>query len=501
MTDNRLLKLLSKLSRKEMTRFAAFASSPYFNKHAAVKALTGYLSNVYPEFGGKSCGREAISRKLFPGKEHDQARLAVVFTYTFRLLRQFLMVEQAKSERLFEENTLLLRAVRQRDAFHLFSNSLEENISGGGNYADKKAGRPGTLQEPEPFDGAHFEKLFKKLAEMDAHATQLGRHQRNYLAEKQAWLDAFYLSEKLRDACELMQRSKVMKVEFSEDPMLVLIHQAAGQNPETYARYPSVLIYSHIYTLLKNYDASSYHPTLKVVEANEHQLSKHEVQSIYNHLQNFCIAQINRGNHDFLKELFGLYRTQLSKELLLADGKLPEWHFKNIVTAGLRLEEFEWVRSFLETYRFYLKDDVAENAYSYNLAAWHYHQRQYPQVLDLLLKIEYTDLRYNLDAKSMLLRTYYDQEEEEALLALCEAFKQFIKRNRKLSDFQKKGYFNLLKFTRRAFKLKLSKGYTASSKWQRDFAKLTQEMTEAETVFNKTWLEDKMAELNPGRPA
>ena len=104
MTDNRILKLLAKLSRKEMTRFAAFALSPYFNKHADVKAVVNYLSNVYPEFGEKNCGREVFSRILFPQKKYDQARLAVIFTYTFRLLRQFLILEQAKSEHLFDEN-------------------------------------------------------------------------------------------------------------------------------------------------------------------------------------------------------------------------------------------------------------------------------------------------------------------------------------------------------------------------------------------------------------
>ncbi|MFQ5447819.1 MAG: hypothetical protein ACE5FF_12875 [Saprospiraceae bacterium] len=496
MTENRLIKLLSKLNRKEMTRFAAFASSPYFNKHEGVIALANYLSTKYPEFNGKTCNREVIFQKIFPHRKHDQAKLAVLFTYGFRLLRQFLILEQAKSENIFENHSLLLRSVRQRGIFYLFKNYLEENIDGGNKFFDKNP-FPKTGTSP-PFDSQYFEARFKTLGEMDAHATLLGKHHHNYLSGKQGWLDAFYLSEKLRDACELMQRSKVMKVEFPEDPMLTSIHQTVSQHSEVYAQYPSVVIYSHIYTLLKSNDATFYAPTIKVVEENEHQLSKPEVQSIYNHLQNFCIAQINRGDNEFLQELFGLYRKQLSKELLLADGQLPEWHFKNIVTVGLRLEEFEWVRSFLETYRHFLKQEVADNAYSYNLAAWHYHQRKYPQVLDLLLKIEYTDLRYSLDAKSMLLRTYYDLEEEEALLALCEAFKQFIKRNRKLSDFQKKGYFNLLKFTRRAFKLKLSKGYTLSTKWQRDFTKLTQEVADAETVFNKTWLEDKMEELNPG---
>ncbi len=174
---------------------------------------------------------------------------------------------------------------------------------------------------------------------------------------------------------------------------------------------------------------------------------------------------------------------------------MPEWHFKNIVTTGLRLDEHEWVRSFLENYRHRLRPEVEENAYSYNLAAYFHHLENYDEVLRLLLQVEYTDVRYNLDAKSLLLRTYYDLEESEALHSLTEAFKQYLKRNKSLSEFQKKGYFNLLNFTRKAFRLKTNREFTSSKKWEPELQNLRSELEAAETVFNKSWLEGKVAEL------
>ena len=369
MTDNRLLKLLRKLRRKEMTRFREVEYSPYLNNHKDVKSLVSYLSGIYPEFGNGYCNRNTINQKVFPGKKSAQGHLAVVFTYTFRLLKKFLILEQAKSENIFEENHFFLRALRTKEALKLFSFFYQEVSDGETINPDKQGDFFKASVDSRPFDSAHFEKQFKRLAELDAHATILGMHQLNLLSEKQTWLDAFYLSEKLRDACELWQRSRVMKVEFAEDPMLEKVLQVVEHDKSIYSRYPSVLIYTHIYHMFRAGNATLYLPTLEVVEANELLLPKQEVQSIYNHLQNFCIAQINRGKQDFLQELFSLYRTQLFKYLLLVDGKLPEWHYKNIVTAGLRLEEFEWVRSFLEKYRVYLNDEVAENAYCYHFAS------------------------------------------------------------------------------------------------------------------------------------
>ncbi|MBK9015910.1 MAG: hypothetical protein IPM82_18635 [Saprospiraceae bacterium] len=79
------------------------------------------------------------------------------------------------------------------------------------------------------------------------------------------------------------------------------------------------------------------------------------------------------------------------------------------------------------------------------LAAWFYHVGKAGRGASALLQVEYTDLRYNLDAKSLLLRTHFDLEEEEALLAHADV-RQFVKRNKSLTDFQKKATSNLIRF-------------------------------------------------------
>ena len=97
MLKNKLILLLNTFSKKEMTRFSEFAQSPYHNKHEEVQALVRYLATIYPQFSAKKCDRFRIFKKLFSDEPHDQARLALLFTYTFRLAKDFLSLEQWKS--------------------------------------------------------------------------------------------------------------------------------------------------------------------------------------------------------------------------------------------------------------------------------------------------------------------------------------------------------------------------------------------------------------------
>lgn len=491
MKNNKTIRSLEQLNRREMTRFAEFVHSPYFNKHQDVKNLVDYLSQIYPDFSEKKVHRTVLFDHLYPALPHNQQQLAIIFTYTHRLLEQFLIQEQAVKENFFDNKALYYKALRERHLFFLLKNNWEENVGKvnyiPGNYPDKNI--PSDRQEES------FEKQFQLAAELDALSMELGAHDQDFLIRKQYWLDAFYLSEKFKDACELLQRSVLSKKKFEENDFLKMAQEALGAAAEKFEQVDLVLVFSKLYHLLKDSDPARYKAVLTYISERQERLSHATLQIIYNYLQNFCIQQINAGHQQFLRELFELYKFQLGQDLLIVDGILPEWHFKNIVTTGLRLDENHWVRNFLDHYSQRLRPEVAENAYSYNLAAYFYHLKNYHEVLRLLLHVEYTDVRYNLDAKSLLLRTYYDLEEGEPLHFLTEAFKQYLKRNKSLSEFQKKGYFNLLKYTSKAFRLKTNRDYMPPAKWKADIQKLRQDLANAETVFNQSWLKGKIEDL------
>lgn len=479
MTDNPLIQLLSTFSRKEMTRFVEFSQSPYFCKHQNVQDLVVVLNKIYPEFSGKKCSKKQLWKTLYGTKTHAQPQLALVFTYTLRLLESFLKIEKFREQEAIQ-NQLLLAKLREKRVNKFYEKHLQK--------AKKELLKT-------PFRAVDYlENQYRLATEADAWHSLLAQHKKeDSLQKKQDFLDYWFIAEKLKDGCEMLLRSKILKVEYQAG-LLPQILEAIQINKEKYEQIPSILIYQQIYQMVTTGNPSDFFQLKTLLQTQEIHFPKAELQNIYNYFQNFCIEQINRGNEDFMGELFQIYQSQLEKELIFEhDDFLLEWHYKNVATVGLRLKEFAWTRQFIESYRARLKPDIADNAYRFSLASWHYAMKEYQEVLSLLLQVEFTDIRYSLDAKALLLRTYFDLEEYDAFMSLSEAFRQFLQRNRVLSDFQRKGYENLIKLSRKAFQLRKNKSLKTDKKWLSEKTKLHNRIEETDPVFNKIWLLQRLS--------
>ena len=124
MLNNRLIQIIQTFSRKEMTRFYDFAQSPYFNKHTDVRQLLAYLNKCYPKFTAKNCEKERLFQQIFPEKAFHQAQLALVFTYSFRLLERFLIQEQFQQDSDLGK-VFLLQQLRQRGQYSHYERVLQ----------------------------------------------------------------------------------------------------------------------------------------------------------------------------------------------------------------------------------------------------------------------------------------------------------------------------------------------------------------------------------------
>lgn len=481
MLSNQLIQIIRSFSKKEMTRFYEFANSPYFNKHQGVKRLLGYLNNIFPDFTAKNCDREELQKWVFPAKKQKQSELALIFTYTLRLLEKFLTTEQFKTDEYFHK-ILLLRNLRGKEQYRHYEkvkNKLDRALAA------------------NPYkDTEYFNIRFLKAAESDQYYAHRSRTEKDHsIQQKQNNLDHYYLAMKLRDSCEMIVRSRYMKIDYSTG-LLDLLIEEIRQNLDQYATNPTIVVYFRIYQMILNGEHQFYYDALPVIQSNSHFFTKPELQNIYVYLQNFCIEQINKGERQFLKESFILYKDQLDKQLLMDNnGFLSEWHYKNIVTAGIRLGEMEWTYQFIESYKARLNPEVIENAYTFNLASYYYSSQQFEKVLELLVRVEYTDIRYSLAAKSLLLRTYYDLEEYDALSSLTRSFSQYLSRNQLIPEHRKQAMSNLVRFTNRAFQIKSNADFVTHQKSQRELQKLEKEMESGIAIINKDWLDQKVNEL------
>ncbi|MCB0706513.1 MAG: hypothetical protein KDC34_14450 [Saprospiraceae bacterium] len=485
MQNSRLIQLLNPLSRREMTRFREFSESPYHNKHLDVRQLIEYLSLVYPQFDENRCHRTVLFEQLFPGEVFDFHRLSVVFSYAVRLLESFYKMESF-SEEYAAQSRLLLQRLRKDDQSVLYQKRLQEFQ---------------TQTEKEPVRNSNYHlEAFYAFREADIDYRRKGKHEWDpNLQKKQDQLDCFFISEKLRDHCELVIRKQILKGNY-EKHLLAEILDHVGQRLDYFNQIPAVIIYYQLYFLLIGNPDQTLEKTLTSLQKLEAYFPRSEREDLYNMLLNYCIDRINQGMNEYHARALLIIKWQLEQELIFQKGRLPEWHYKNIVTIALRAGELEWVRQFIEQYKSSLHPDSAERAYKFNLASYYYTVGQPERTLELLAHLEYNDPRYYLATKALLLRTYYDLQEYEALRALSEAFQQNMKRNKRMTDDRIQGLNNLFRYTKKAMAIKNKMDYQPNNRSKQELEKLADQITGTQAIINRPWLQDKVGELQKMLP-
>lgn len=240
--------------------------------------------------------------------------------------------------------------------------------------------------------------------------------------------------------------------------------------------------YFHSYCALSQDtpDAEHFEALKKLLTAVPSPLLPDEERDIYMLAVNYCIRRHNKGERHYTRATFELYRQGLEKQVFTENGMLSKFTYTNINLIALLLEEWEWADQFLIQYRNFLPETDREPYYYQNKAAFHFRQRNYGQTLELLQKVEFQEVFQALDARRMLLVSYYETDATEALYALLDSFSLFVRRKQRVLGYHREHYSNMLRFVRRLLTLdKKDKAQTDA---------LRREILETTSVAEREWL-------------
>ena len=205
--------------------------------------------------------------------------------------------------------------------------------------------------------------------------------------------------------------------------------------------------------------------------------------------RNYCTREYNKSRGAFLHELFALYQEHLELGTLFYQEKLTPATLRNIVVCALRTEAYDWVAQFLEAYRDRISSTNQPQAiYRFNLANYHFALGDYERALDCLTD-RYDDIYYQLAAKRMELKIYYEID-LEVLDAKIAAFKIYIYRISKkvLPAIPREGnnnFIDLLKQIRRTnTRFNLPR-----------IQKLTEKVSTKTSIAERDWLLQKLKKL------
>jgi tetratricopeptide (TPR) repeat protein len=250
---------------------------------------------------------------------------------------------------------------------------------------------------------------------------------------------------------------------------------------------PAIKIYLSIYQTLSGSDNQDvYFELLEQLQHYSHLFKQKEQRDMFVFAQNYCIKRINGGYEGAIEQMFDLYQMMVSKKLIYEGKFVSQPDFKNIITVGLRLNKIEWVEQFIADFKNDLNPEFAENASTYSQAWIHFSRKEYDKARRMLLKVEFNDVYYHLDSKSLLLKVYYEMSEFDAFFSLVDAFRIYLKRNKFISETQRNTYQNFVNMANKLMKMK--------SRGQKFTSDLIEEINNTKPMADLVWLQMKTIE-------
>ena len=454
MVGKKIFRILSGMDAWDLWRLEQFLNSPYFNKHSVPVALFSeirlFLQESEPTLDFKKnlnsnlCAEKKIYIRVFPGESFDNQKWRLALSQLTGLIEEFFVIEELRKGQ-GERQFLLLSALKNRGLPEDFDREIRK--------IDGKTVNPG-LREKIPEFGAILLDFRQQEIAFVYESERANRSQNQRLSSLTNSLDLFNSLAKLRYGAEALNRGQIVGGEEEGRQFLEWVEalergQDASQNTNRDSKLSShrtwVRLWLDVVKMQQNpSEESVYFNLLELLEENSTVLPLSESATLYGYALNYCIRKLNEGKQAWLSHLFDLYKKLLQFRILLQGDFLPASHLKNIVTVAIRLNAFEWTADFLRDYLPMVEENERVNAAYYNRARLAYAQKQPEKAKKLLLEVEFTDLFYALDSRSLLLKCFFELGEFEPLFSHLVAFRSFIKRQKNLSEVQKRTYLNFL---------------------------------------------------------
>lgn len=463
MHNSKLIELLKTFNKEDLRAFSDFVRSPYYNKRADLIALFDYLKKQAPTFPDKKINRQKVFKYIFPNMAYDEKQIGYSMNYLHKLAEKFVGLRKYEANDFSQKTDILEGLVERRlDKHYQFLNGKNQS------FLDKKQIK-GSIYYFQKYQAAtiantHF--LNQEIRAFDAS-----------LQDAADALDYFYLCEKLKLACEILDRLQIFQDKYQLH-FESAIHEISKHT--SFDENPVIAQYYQVFQLLTNANGEeSYQHLKKIFLQKNNETPLVDQQKILSYGINYCARQIrNSENRDFyMEEVLTLYIYGVNKKILFSKGYLSPWHFKNMIRLGINLQKFDWVESFIKEHAQYLEEQFRQNALHYNLADLYYRKKDYPNALPHLNQVAFNDVSYAIGAREMLLRIYYETDEIESLYSLIASFTIYLKRNKELPVDVRKTYLNFCKIVSQILRMNL-----------KNIEKIEQNIQETKLLASKNWL-------------
>lgn len=469
--STRIFKLLSSLDPVMLNRFAKFIHSPYFNVNERITKLFDIIHNALKK-GIAVQSKEELWHAVGFAVEYKDIKFRKLCNDLVERFERFLTVEAMEKDEMLKAH-LLLKSIKDNEIQELLDKSVNKSttvfsraLERSSNYHLYKFKYEKELQPLKVI----YEKKEELAKTIKADYEGLSKH-----------LDNFYIIEKLRHLSDAMTWNKQYKTNI--DITIPKNLQSLIKNEPLSNKI--INTYYMVYEILKDHNAEETYFNLKQIAKNHIDLfPRNEQTEIFDALFSYCVKWVNRGNKTFHYEYLDIHDWGIREEYILQNGNLSPTSFRNYVFTGLRMKEFDRVEKYIQSNITLLEESKRSNALHLSIARLEFYRSNFEKVIQELNLVNYNDVWYNLNARTLLLAAYYELDEIDPLYSQMDAFTNFLRREKSLN--QRKGrYLNFISYLKR-----LVNSYGDTQKIQTIKDKLVGDSE----VVNKPWLLEKIEE-------
>lgn len=474
MKSSRLIDLLKTLKISEIDTFKTYLEADLHNKRPKLRLLFAYIYGFAPSFDARDFTKAGAAQAVFGKKDISKPVLNNLLSDLLQILYNFLAFQQFQKKQSLQQQ-LLVEDLLQRNAHKFALQQIKKLDKQQSNFAYQNAA----------FHQRHYQ-LAEKKDQLFLQTVRRGFDEN--LQNMSEHFDWYYMNTALKMACEMASRNVVIQAQYDYsffERCFVFFSQE-----KKWESQPSLQIYYKVFRLITQEQAENIYQELRpLVQQYAYCLSPTELTDIYGYILNYCIRQINLGKTAYNSEVFEWYKILLKEDILLENNQLSENNYRNIITASLRSKAYTWAENFIHEYKSYLKKNVRENAVAFNLAALFFEKKEYSKALIQLFNVNFTDNFYHILSSTIQLKCYFHLQETEAYLALIQALRQYIQRNKNLSTYHKTTNLNFLRLAKQIYQLQLAKELLPKQTWSKKQQTLREKLQQTQPITNKEWLE------------
>jgi len=450
MISPKLLVLLQSFSKYEMRAFHKFIQSPFHNENSDLIKLFEIIDKEFQHIGwdknpNSNLKKDIVWKEIKGDRKYQDEQMRRMCSDLTKTIYSFIAISNFQKKPLSGVNHLLPKISNPKLQKHFSSiirhvnNSLKKSEIRNSDY----------YLENLQIEHEKFKFLENSKSKIDSFIN---------LESSDFYLDCYYINKKLKNFCDALAYGNVSAIK----PEIQLFPEFLNFiKTKRFIQEPNIEIYHTTALMLLNPKDESLFQLLKnLLNKNGNIFPQPELKSLYIYLINYCIdTKINNGQTEYFRELFEIFKIVIEEEVFFnPKGILAPQDYKNIITVGLHVKEFEWTENFIQQYTNRLPKESQDNDLNYNLAKVYFHQEQYEKVIEQLREVEYKNLTYALGGKLMLLKTYYELDEMNPLSSLLELAS--------LAPYDKKG-----------------------------IQKLKEQINNCKALAAKSWLLEKVAEM------